>query len=80
MSRQISWLQLVQKAWGESWNTPDRAYEFSNGRHFDSTDRTNRGVYGIPILGNLLLETPATPPDMHQPTLLLETGGALGQE
>ena len=79
-SRQVSWLQLVQGAWGERWNAPDQAYQFSNGRRFDSTDRTNRGVYGVPILEDLLLETPIVPLDMRQPHLLQEDGGALGQE
>lgn len=57
------------------------AYRFSNNRRFQADERTGgRGLYGTPILGNLLLETPFVPADMHQPTLLLETGGALGQE
>lgn len=47
-SREISWLQLVQQAWGEKLNVPDTAYEFSNGRRFDSTDRTNGGIYEEP--------------------------------
>lgn len=31
-----SWLALVQKQWGEDWKKPDPAYEFSNGRTFDT--------------------------------------------
>lgn len=56
------------------------AYRFSGGRNFQADERPGRGLYGTPILGNLLLETPFTPADMHQPTLLCEDDGALGQE
>lgn len=56
-------------------------YRFSGGRQFYTPpDGGSRSLYSTPILGNLLLETPITPADMHQPTLLMEDGGALGQE
>ena len=45
-SRQIPILDLVVRAWGPEWRAPDHgAYEFSNGRKFDSTDQYNTGLY-----------------------------------
>lgn len=45
-ARQYSFLDLVKKFWGEQWNAPDKGtYEFSNGRKFDSTDKTDHGIY-----------------------------------
>jgi hypothetical protein len=40
----IDWKQLVQQRWGKDWAKPDPAYEFSNGRKFD-TPKTG-GPYG----------------------------------
>ena len=39
-----NWLALVTKA-DKHRNRPDPAYEFSNGRTFESTDRGTTGVY-----------------------------------
>lgn len=45
-SRDISWLDLVMRAWGSEFNAPDHnIYVFSNGRAFDSTDRGDTGIY-----------------------------------
>jgi hypothetical protein len=44
--RDLKWDELVRKAWGKDWNKPDVAYEFSGGRTFESTDRTDSGIYG----------------------------------
>ena len=45
---------MVQRAWGSEWSAPDPgAYNFSNGRKYDSTDRGLTGIYGV--LGNTLL-------------------------
>lgn len=33
-TRDLSWRELVQKAWGKDWNKPDPAYEFP-GHTFD---------------------------------------------
>lgn len=46
--RDLSWKELVQKAWGKDWNKPEKAYEFSGGREFESTDRTESGIYKRP--------------------------------
>ena len=40
-----SWEQQVVKAWGPEYRKPDIAYEFSNGRKFDSTDQYSTGIY-----------------------------------
>ena len=51
VSRNILWLDLATRAWGAEWNAPDRGiYEWSNGRKFDSTDKTTNGIYN-PNLG-----------------------------
>lgn len=42
---QFSWEQMCIQAWGEEWNKPDTAYEFSNGKKKDSTDRYTTGIY-----------------------------------
>lgn len=41
---QASWLSQVTKADKDHYETED-AYEFSNGRTFKSTDKTDHGVY-----------------------------------
>jgi hypothetical protein len=46
-TRDTSWLDLAQRAWGSEFRAPDHGiYEFSNGRKFDSTDKTDEGIYG----------------------------------
>lgn len=44
-TRDLSWQELCQKAWGKDFKKPDPSYEFSNGRVFESTDRTDSGIY-----------------------------------
>lgn len=44
-TRTFSLLDLVQRVWKEEWNKPEKAYEFKNGRKFDSTDRQTTGIY-----------------------------------
>lgn len=44
-SRPIDWAALVRKYWGPEFNQPDRCYQFSNGREFDSTDGRRGGIY-----------------------------------
>lgn len=43
-TRQLSWKELVLKRWGKDWAKPDPAYEFSNGRKFETPK--NGGPYG----------------------------------
>ena len=41
-----SWQDMVLKAWGGEYYAPDHGvYSFSNGRRFDSTDKTSNGIY-----------------------------------
>lgn len=44
-SRIIDWAALVRRAWGPEYNQPDKAYQFSNGREFNSTDGQRGGIY-----------------------------------
>lgn len=47
-ARTTSWLDLCIRAWGSEFQAPDHdVYNWSNGRHFDSTDRGLTGVYGV---------------------------------
>lgn len=42
----FSWADMVHRAWGSEFFAPDHdIYKFSNGRGFDSTDKTNHGIY-----------------------------------
>ena len=42
----VSWLDQCERAWGSEFRAPDHGtYEFSQGRKFDSTDRSNLGIY-----------------------------------
>ncbi|GAC1457363.1 MAG: hypothetical protein NVSMB70_01070 [Chamaesiphon sp.] len=50
-TRSLNWLQMVEHAWMEEFHAPDHGiYEFSGGRKFDSTDKTQHGIYN-PKLG-----------------------------
>lgn len=44
-TRNINWYSMVLDVWGEDWAKPDIAYEMTNGRRFDFTDRINTGIY-----------------------------------
>lgn len=44
-TRIINFNQLVRKIWGKEFNKSDVAYEFSNGRKFESSDRGTTGIY-----------------------------------
>lgn len=35
----------AKKAWGTEFARPDVGYEFSNGRKFDSSDKSESGIY-----------------------------------
>ena len=43
-TRDLSWLELVQKSAGKEWTKPVTVYEWSNGRKFD--EPVNGGPYG----------------------------------
>lgn len=43
-TREVSYKDIVQKVWGKDWNKPEVVYEFG-GRQFESTDKTNSGIY-----------------------------------
>ena len=44
-TRLIDWNAEVRKEWGEEYTQPETVYEFSNGREFHSTDKTDSGIY-----------------------------------
>ena len=46
--RVIDWKSLVVKAWGDKWLKPETAYEWSNGRKFESSDQSTSGIYVPP--------------------------------
>jgi hypothetical protein len=47
-TRTTSWLDLCIRAWGAEFTAPDHdIYKMSNGRGFDSTDRSLNGIYGV---------------------------------
>lgn len=78
-TRTYSWADEVQRQWGPEWARPDVAYEMSNGRKFDSTDRYVTGIYSPGqvsidsiLLQNFYLDAPA-----H---LLKQTGGKVQME
>ena len=76
-SRQLNWLQMVERAWGSEFNAPDHGiYEWSNGRKFDSTDKGTTGIYNDDFSLDLLQENPQYP-DMAGALLLLENDGVL---
>lgn len=55
-SRDYSWMDMVQRAWGSEWNAPDHAiYQFSNGNRRDSTDKYTTGIYGVVPVPELLV-------------------------
>lgn len=44
--RNISWEDLVRRAWGSEYSAPDhKVYQFSGGRDYDSTDLGSTGIY-----------------------------------
>lgn len=42
--RHINYAQKVKEQWGEEWNQPDPAYEWSSGRVFKDSG-PNSGIY-----------------------------------
>jgi hypothetical protein len=46
VTRVVSWMSMVIDAWGEEWAQRDIAYRFSDGTTKQSTDTTNKGIYG----------------------------------
>lgn len=55
-----SWEQMVERAWGAEWASPDHGvYVMSNGRKFDSTDQNSTGIYngGVSNTDYLLLDS-----------------------
>jgi hypothetical protein len=70
-----NWEQLVVRAWGAEWNSPDhRVYKFSGGRNFDSTDMNNTGIYNA-ALGVNYLKLDTNYPDTTSNNSLLQLSG-----
>lgn len=75
-TRTYSWQDEVERMWGAEWARPDVAYEMSNGRKFDSTDRYTTGIYGVGIVNWFEMEVDNNYPD--QPGFIsLDGGGAI---
>lgn len=57
-TRTYNWGDEVRRQWGAEWARPDVAYEMSNDRKFDSTDRYATGIYatGTTILDSIILQ------------------------
>lgn len=71
-TRQIDWSAQARTAWGSEWSAPDHgAYEFSNGRKFDSTDRGVTGIYGVSGI-NYLMVGDGRYPDMPSNNHMLQ--------
>jgi hypothetical protein len=43
--RQVNFADLVKRREGDDYNRPDPSYQFSNNREFQSTDKTESGIY-----------------------------------
>lgn len=73
-TKPIDWSEMVRRSWGSEFSAPDHgAYEFSNGRQFDSTDRGNTGLYAGGILDkNFLMVGSGRYPDMPSNDHLLQ--------
>jgi len=51
-TRNFSLKEMVVREWGSEFSAPDHgAYQFSNGRRFDSTDLGETGIYRRPRRG-----------------------------
>jgi len=75
-TRQLDWSEMARRSWGAEWSAPDHgAYEFSNGRKFDSTDRGVAGIYGISGV-NYLMVGDGRYPDMPSNDFLLQEDGS----
>lgn len=73
VSRDTSWNDLVQRAWGSEFNAPDHnIYKFNNGRGYDSTDRGLTGIYGV--VGDNMIYLNNRYPDMRDGILVNQDG------
>ena len=71
-TRRLDWNQMVRASWGSEFSAPDHGvYEFSNGRMFDSTDRTRSGIYGVSGI-NYLMAGDGHYPDMPSNDYMLQ--------
>lgn len=71
-TRNLDWGEMCIRAWGSEWAAPDHgAYEFSNGRKFDSTDKGVTGIYGVSGI-NYLMVGDGKYPDMPSNNYLLQ--------
>lgn len=78
-TRSYSWSDEVQRSWGAEFFRPDVAYEMSNGRKFDSTDRYLTGIYatGKTIIDALILQNHYPDAPAHLKT---QQGGKIRME
>ena len=72
--RVINYESMVVEMWGPAWNMNDIAYQMSNGREFESTDKYTTGIYSAHLQsGRLILNNNAVNhyPDMYFENFLL---------
>jgi hypothetical protein len=78
--RVINYQSMVEEMWGPAWNMNDIAYEMSNGRKFESTDKYTTGIYSAHLGSGRILLSPQPPnpyPDMYfAPSLLIDFSNA----
>lgn len=74
-TRKLDWAEMVRRSWGTEFSAPDHGiYEFSNGRRFDSTDRSTHGFYGVHAYNFLMVSNPQYP-DMAPTSHVLQDDG-----
>lgn len=72
-TRSYSWQDEVERQWGAEWARPDIAYEMSNSRKFDSTDRYTTGIYAPGITPWFMVRLDTLYPD--QPGFVMLDNG-----
>lgn len=56
-TRDYSWLEMCQTAWGSEFYAPDhKIYLWANGRAFDSSDKGLSGIYGVPVYDDITID------------------------
>lgn len=80
-TRRLDWNQMVRASWGSEFSAPDHGvYEFSNGRMFDSTDRSRSGIYGVSGTNYLMISNPRYPDMAPVDHILQDNGGRIELE
>ena len=72
--RTINYESMVVEMWGPAWNMNDIAYEMSNGRKFECTDKYATGIYGVSGVNFLMIQDSRYPDMASNSHLLQQTG------